>query len=235
MINFLDVSVILHSDRTIETDIYYKDTNAHDYLPYDSAHPDHSKDNVPYNLAKRIIVFVSNEEKIEYRLNELKNWLKSCKYLENVINRAFRNARLQCSASLKTNSNNIPFVTTYFDNVNNNKKVKKIRRKFNHIQSDHLKSLLKNSNIVLAQKQPKNLLRLLSKAGFNTDSNNFIQLKNCRPGTFTCKFAIHVYHCAMKNKCLKEPYFQLNIMMKLKDSWQSEFYEYHFDKKGFDT
>ena len=78
MINFVDVSVILHSDCTIEADIYYKDTNTHDYLPYDSAHPDHSKDNVPYNLAKRIVVFVSNEKKIEYRLNELKNWLKSC-------------------------------------------------------------------------------------------------------------------------------------------------------------
>ena len=70
MINFLDVSVILHSDGTIETDIYYKDTNAHD----------HSKDNVPYNLPKRIFVFVSNEDKIEYRLNDLKSWLKSCKY-----------------------------------------------------------------------------------------------------------------------------------------------------------
>ena len=34
-----------------------------------------------------------------------------------------------------------------------------------------------NSNIILAQKQPKNLLRLLSKAIFNTDINNFIQLK----------------------------------------------------------
>ena len=78
MINFVDVSVILHSDCTIEADIYYKDTNTHDYLPYDSAHPDHSKDNVPYNLVKRIVVFVSNEKKIEYRLNELKNWVKSC-------------------------------------------------------------------------------------------------------------------------------------------------------------
>ena len=124
-------------------------------LPYGSAHPDYSKDNVPYKLAKRIIVFVSHEEKIEYRLNELKNWLKSWKYLEIIVDRAFRNARLQCLASIKTNSNNIPFVTTYFDNVNNNEKVTKIRRKFNHIQSDHLKNLLKNSNIVVAQKQPK--------------------------------------------------------------------------------
>ena len=171
VINFLDVSVILHSDGTFETDIYYKDTNAHD----------HSKDNVPYNLAKRIFVFVSNEDKIEYGLNDLKSWLKSCKYPENFINRTFRNARLQGPAPLKTNSNNIPFVTTY-GNVNNNEKVKKIRRKFNYIQSDHLKNVFKNSKIILAQKQPINLLRLLSKARFNTDTNNFIQLK----GLFKC-------------------------------------------------
>ena len=177
MTNFLDVSVILHSDPTIETDIYYKDSNAHDYFPYDSARTVHSKDNVPYNLAKRITIFVSNEENIEHRLNELKNWLKGCKYPENVINRAFPNARLQGPAPLKANPNNIPFVTTYYDNVNDNEKVEKIRRKFNNIQSDHLKNVLKNGNIILAQKQLKNLLRLFSKARLNTDTNNFIQLK----------------------------------------------------------
>ena len=32
VINFLDVSVIVHFDRAIETYIYYKDTNSHDYL-----------------------------------------------------------------------------------------------------------------------------------------------------------------------------------------------------------
>ena len=36
----------------------------------------HCKDNVPYNLAKRVIVFVSNDEKVDMRLKELKNWLK---------------------------------------------------------------------------------------------------------------------------------------------------------------
>ena len=42
---FLDIEVILHSDNTVESDIYYRDTNAHDYLPYNSAHPKHCKDN----------------------------------------------------------------------------------------------------------------------------------------------------------------------------------------------
>ena len=52
--NILNVSVILHPGRIIETDIYHKHTNTHDYLLYNCAHPDHSKGNFPYNLAKRI-------------------------------------------------------------------------------------------------------------------------------------------------------------------------------------
>ena len=53
----------------------------------------------------------------------MKSWLKSCKYLENVTNRAFRNAKLQGPPPLKTNSKNISFAKTYYDNVNNNEKV----------------------------------------------------------------------------------------------------------------
>ena len=72
----MDIEIILHFDNTVQTIIYYKDTNAHDYLQYNSAHPKHCKDNLPYSLAKRIIVFVSNDEKVDMRLKELKNWLK---------------------------------------------------------------------------------------------------------------------------------------------------------------
>ena len=61
--------------------------------------------------------------------------------------------------------------------------------------------------------------------GFKSRLNQHIS--DCGTGTSTCKFPTHVYHCAMKYKCLKEPYFQLNIMMKLKDSQQLEFYENH--------
>ena len=43
-------------------------------------------------------------------------------------------------------------------------------------------NVLKNCNIVLAQKQPKKLLHLLSKARFNTNTNNLIQPKLL----FTC-------------------------------------------------
>ena len=41
------MKIISHEDNSVEIDIYYKPTNTHDYLPYDSAHPDHTKTNIP--------------------------------------------------------------------------------------------------------------------------------------------------------------------------------------------
>ena len=75
VLNFLDISIILHEDGKIETDIHYKATNSHKYLNYRSFHPTHCKNNIPYALAKRIIVFVTNPEKMELRLNQLQLWL----------------------------------------------------------------------------------------------------------------------------------------------------------------
>ena len=59
-LNFLDITIILHEDGKIETDMHYKPPNSHKYLNYESFHPTHCKNNIPFTLAKRIIVFVTN-------------------------------------------------------------------------------------------------------------------------------------------------------------------------------
>ena len=69
--------------------MYYKDTNTHDYLPYDSAHPESCRKNISYNLAKRIIIVVTELEKVKLRLNKLKILLKSNKYPDYIISSAF--------------------------------------------------------------------------------------------------------------------------------------------------
>ena len=52
-LDFLDITIVLFDDNhKVETDIHYKSTNSHRYLNYNSFHPGHIKDNVPYNLAK---------------------------------------------------------------------------------------------------------------------------------------------------------------------------------------
>ena len=88
VLNFLYVKRILHEDNWVGTDICHKLTNTHDYLPYDSAHPDDTKSNIPSNLAARIVVFVSNPEEVIIRLDKLRQFLKECKYPEHVISKS---------------------------------------------------------------------------------------------------------------------------------------------------
>ena len=74
-LSFLDVMTILMNYRTFTTDIFYKDTNSHFYLDYHSHHPSHMKDNIPYGLAKKLICFVPDYDRLEFRLAQLKTWL----------------------------------------------------------------------------------------------------------------------------------------------------------------
>ena len=61
---FLSLIIHLDADGNIWTDVHYKKTNTHKYLNYESHHPDHIKANIPYVLAKRIVVFTSKESAI---------------------------------------------------------------------------------------------------------------------------------------------------------------------------
>ena len=59
-------------------------------------------------------------------------------------------------------------------------------------------------------------------------------ISDSRTQVSTCKFPIHVCKCGLKNKCLNEPFFEINLMMKLKSSNQMKTYENYFHKKGYD-
>ena len=116
--------------------MYYKDTNIHNYLWYDSVHPESCKKNIPYSLAKIIIVIVTDPGKVKLRLNELKFWLKIINILIVCISNAFYNGKLQGSApKSKFNFNNIPFVITFYEDTDNKIIMKNIKRK---IEKSHL-------------------------------------------------------------------------------------------------
>ena len=171
---FLDVSIILHQSGRLETDIFCKETNSHDYLNYFNHHPEHTKQNIPYNLAKRIIVFVSDEEKMNERLSELKTWLLSCSYPLPIIDKAFFNAKLQGPAPKKEEIV-IPFVSTHYRNFDS----KSIFITANSLLSK--KKVFDKCKVIHALKQPKNLLHLLSKP----------KVQNC----ISKKYGLYRYEC----------------------------------------
>ena len=72
------------------------------------------------------------------RLKELKNWLKDCNYLDSVINQSFDIAKLPGPGPFTDNSKSILFVTTFYEIIDNEKVVRKIRSKLSNNQSTHL-------------------------------------------------------------------------------------------------
>ena len=89
VLNFLDISIILHQNGWLETEIFYKETNLNDYLNHFSHLLEHRKQNISYNLATRMIIFVSDKPKINERLSQLKTWLLLCGYPVAAIEKFF--------------------------------------------------------------------------------------------------------------------------------------------------
>ena len=177
-LNFLDLSIMVEEDGTTHTDVYYKPTNSHDYLHFDSFHPTHTRQNIPYCLAKRIVVFCSDSDIMEQRLSEMKKLLSRCRYPENVIDKGIFNAKKQGPAPQKTDKDNIvAYIHPNMSNYQFNHILKSTTNLLQNAESDVIKDIFKDVRLVEAVSQPRNLLRILSSK--STTNNN-----DTTPGIF---------------------------------------------------
>ena len=71
--NFLDVIVKKEKDEFV-TGLYCKATDSHQYLHYDSYHPDHMKKLSICSQELRIKRLCSDRHKLQKHLENLKNW-----------------------------------------------------------------------------------------------------------------------------------------------------------------
>ena len=92
-VHFLDVQVYVGNDgQSMATDIYHKPTDSFNYVPFHSNHPKHILKNIPYVLARRIKMIVSDENVRNKRWMELKSRLSELKYPITLVNDAIRKA-----------------------------------------------------------------------------------------------------------------------------------------------
>ena len=195
--NFLDVKVILHPNGEIETEIFYKDTNNHHYLEYDSFHPQHIKDNIPYGLARKINIFTSNPEKVKTELDNLRQWFIDKKYPAHVVERKIHNALLQGPAPEPVKKDVIPLISTYSSNYSTQSITKQANILIERCPDDSTRHKFRDKKIVQAYRQPPNLLRTLTSAKFftNPKSQENGIFKCNRPNCNICRF----YLVACKN------------------------------------
>ena len=191
-VNFLDINVYKEKN-CICTDIFYKKTDARQYLNYRSHHPRHIKNNIPFNLARRICTIVSDKDRKNIRLQELKTYLLNNNYPIKVIEKgismavAIPQSQLREEKSETTKSLDIPFVST-FDKSNTFQKVKDVYRV---VQEDpSLKPIFGEVKLINCRRQPKNLKQMLTRAAFREEKEQFQVTKCNGPKCQICNFII---------------------------------------------
>ena len=178
---FLDV-MIRKDNPHLTTDIYYKPTDSFQYLPYTSSHPRHTKNNIPYNLARRICMIIDNQEIRKRRLHDLKQILLTKQYPAEIINFAINKALTQTPEELRRvreqpNENNLLcLVTTY--NPNNPQEFQLVRITLPILnQNSSLKSIMSKTTVIHSQRQPRNLKRLLRSSYFSRQKETYPEVK----------------------------------------------------------
>ncbi|XP_045610222.1 uncharacterized protein [Procambarus clarkii] len=100
-INFLDTTVYIDQlTRDLHTKAYYKPTNLHTYLKFDSSHPLALKKSLPYSLGLRLKRINSKEETLYPQLDDLWDMFRNRDYPETIIHAAQEKLRDKTRAEL---------------------------------------------------------------------------------------------------------------------------------------
>lgn len=172
MLPFLDVMVLKKEDRII-TDVFYKITDTKQYLLFDSSHPRHTRNNIPYNLARRLCTIISDTDMLDFRLTELQDLLLQRNYptqlIQNGINKAKSHERKDLLlVKIKPVKNVIPYVSTH--NPRNPEMFNIIRNNLPILEEDQdMKKILDTSHIIKSKRQSPSLKCILTRESFSSE------------------------------------------------------------------
>ena len=186
---FLDIN-ILKTENELSMDIYFKPTDTRRCLPFHSCHPKHTRNSIPYTLARRICTIVENNELKQKRLKELKEILESQKYPNDLIDVGIFKALNIPQTELRTTKEkkkekSLAFISTY--NPNNQNIFPKIKEAFNTLQeASSTKNIFSNYKLIRSLRQPPSLKRLLTKAEYSSERNGVFKCN--KPRCKCCKY-----------------------------------------------
>ena len=169
-VNFLDTIVKINKDNnTIETDLYCKPTDSHNYLLYNSAHPKKCKESIPYSQFLRIRRICSNTTDYDRHIVMLsKHFLRRgypLPLLENAAitaRRLDRNTLLTNVNKTEKTSDDAILITTYEPSQDILRNITK--ENWDYLGKSPITTFIHQKKIVVGYRRPKNLRHLLVKA-----------------------------------------------------------------------
>ena len=162
--------------------MHYKNTDAHRFLPFNSCHPRHTKNNIPYSQALRICTIVDDPIVRDLRLNEMQTYMLKCGYPKQLILHGIEKAKRIPQETLRTaktkpKENVLTFVST--NNPNNPNLWPLVHSIVNTLKtSQKMNKVLGKTKIINSKRQPLNLKRILTRAKFSSQN---IQTSGSQP------------------------------------------------------
>ena len=115
---FLDLCMKLQNGKII-SDMHVKDTDRHQYLHYNSAHPAHIKKSIIYSQTLRVSRICSLEDDFIKHKEEMRSWFLKREYPNAVISTKMDKVDFYRSKTAqKTNKSCVPLVVTYHPLLN---------------------------------------------------------------------------------------------------------------------
>ena len=201
-LNFLDINIRIVENNLV-FDIHYKPTNSFNYLTYTSCHPPHTKNNISLSLAKRIVSIVTYNR--ENRLMELKEHLLDRKHPQYIIDYSF--TKIFQPKFQTENNDSMTFIRTY--NPKHNINFKNFHSCLDKIKNKELKTCFQKKKVLLSNRQPPNLRKLLTTAKFERLP---IPKQIKQVGFFPCANCIYHENCYFK-ECLSFSFKSKNKLL----------------------
>ncbi|XP_060579543.1 uncharacterized protein LOC132736432 [Ruditapes philippinarum] len=210
-VSFLDVQVSKGKSYELQTNVYVKETNNHQYLDYTSCHPKRCKDGIPHSQAKRYRRIISDDDVFSTSLSKLREFFISRNFPETVIDSAFLHVSQMSQEDAlrpqdKEKKNVLPFIVTYnpsLPNIGNT--IHKYWDLLNLSKNEGVKNIHNNYTPIIAYKRPRNLQDFLVRSRFDTDSDFTSHSGGC------CRKRCS--HCVRINSDLRQLVFGITHIM----------------------
>ena len=112
-INFLDFN-FKFSNGTLQTSLYVKPTDRHQYLYFQSSHLKNAKRSIVYSQTLRVSRACSQKEDYKNYCNQMKSQLMIRSYPEHLIDTEMKKVKFKSREKTeKSKSKRVPFVVTY--------------------------------------------------------------------------------------------------------------------------
>ena len=191
----LDTNVLILQDGSLASSLHTKDTDSHDYLRYDSDHPQHTKDSIPYSQLLRIRRICSHDlDFLFHSLVILGHFSRRGYPLIALAKTLRRAACLSRSDLLSNTSTPLPAITTtrkIFCVLTHNKHSPPVKtyveRHWPLLGRREATRCLTDTEVIYSHKRPPNLKDLLVRAKLPTTHPSF-ETPTCKAVNRTCKY-----------------------------------------------